>query len=136
MKRNGFFNVEFFIAAVPALIVVAILSGIFGIFYVLDKADKQDTAQWIKLGYNMDDVRVFLKATNENRYDFSKSPSLRKQYEAWRDGKVAVAGAPASNAGSQLVTGMVIGHMLASSSAPSRSYSSSRSSYSGSRSRR
>lgn len=38
------------------------------------------------LGYDVDDVRVFLKGTSFDNRDFLNSYGLRKQYEAYADG--------------------------------------------------
>lgn len=45
-----------------------------------------------ELGYDVDDVSVYLEIMELEDYQFCKSKSLRQQYELWRNGKIQIGG--------------------------------------------
>jgi hypothetical protein len=79
------------------------------------------------MGYDIGDVEVFLTSIGSDGYAFLKSPSLRKQYERFRDGEVTpfIAQAKAkedadrqrtSGLATGLATGLAIGSGMSSNS--------------------
>lgn len=74
-------------------VLMLILWGLFALIFlgfigfIADSVDDyRHSPDITALGYDVGDVKVFLKGTSFDNRDFLKSQGLRKQYEAYADG--------------------------------------------------
>lgn len=51
-----------------------------------------DKKKIISMGYDIEDVGVFLEFFNFNWNNFLRSKSLRNQYSMWKNGDIAIGG--------------------------------------------
>lgn len=94
---------------------VAVLGLIWFLSWLFDdteyKAECRETIE--AMNYDFDDVEVFVDNSRFSMYEFMKSKSVRKQYERWRSGHIALE-SEKSDGGSNIATGVAIG-MIAGS---------------------
>lgn len=93
--------------------------------YAWYKCDMNQQADWGRrataFGYHESsngDINVFLSAMNLGWDDFLDSPSLRKQYESWKTGKITLDAKPAQSSGSggsDMATGLLLGTVIGGS---------------------
>lgn len=91
-----------------ALVAIAVI-GYIAIYFckALKKSEIELSEKFNELGFDQDDVEVFIDNSSFSLDEFFKSPSLRKQYCNWRDGKTSLHAEHHDN--SQLATGLAIG---------------------------
>lgn len=71
------------------ILVIFVIGIFFWFISSLEKHDQELRNQISEMGYQADDVEVFLKGTDFDYDDFIKSEGLKKQYEKFLSGESA-----------------------------------------------
>lgn len=68
-------------------LLILLLKGVYFVWGEISKDYEKIESEIAGMGYQVDDVGVFLKGTDFNLKDFTKSEGLRKQYERFLSGE-------------------------------------------------
>lgn len=80
------------IISVIAILTCAIMFPIYWAYEAQMKIESEMAIVHQKYGYSKQDVKIYLKYHRIRGQDFLNSPSVRKHYELWREGKAGQLG--------------------------------------------